>query len=578
MEDALLEGLMRPGRYIGAEWNVCRKDFTQCQVRVALCFPDLYEVGMSNLGMRVLYGMLNAQDNVGCERCFAPAQDCEQRLLQTGALLGTLETGMPLKQFDLVGFSLGHELAYPNVLMMLERGGIPLEAAGRTDDDPLVIGGGPCTLNPEPMHAFFDAFIIGEAEEALAEVAQLLLQTKSQPRAVRLTALGRIQGVYVPSWYEIAYTDQGGISSRTVRVDHAPARVSKRIVQDFENAFFPASWVVPYIQIVHDRITVEVARGCPNVCRFCQARSQYFPLRQRSAERVLELCRSAYGSSGYEELALGGLSVSDYPHLSKVLGPLMVMCKPLGVGVSLPSLKARDIVGEVSALIATVKKTGLTFAPEAGTARLRELLAKNFDEEEFFRMLGIAYANGYQHVKLYFMTGIPTESLDDLEGIASFAVKVSEARRAAAGKPAQVNMSVNTLIPKPHTPLQWYGMLSIEEMRKRQDVVKARAFRNKRLRVSFHPAAMSFWEGVLSRGDRRLSAVIRAAYEAGARFDSWDDQFNPGRWQESCARCGVDPKWYTDSRAVDALLPWDVIDTGVSGEYLKQEFNKTVAG
>ncbi|MDD5730022.1 MAG: TIGR03960 family B12-binding radical SAM protein [Candidatus Omnitrophica bacterium] len=578
MEDILLQ-IQRPGQYIGGEWNVSRKDFDKADIKFALCFPDLYEIGMSNLGFRIIYSLLNAVPDIACERFFSPGLDFEAVLRNTGAGITSLESKRKLKEFDFIGFSLGYELSYTNVLNILDLGAIPLSASSRDASYPLVIGGGPCVLNPEPIHEFFDLFVIGEAEEAILEITDLYRKVKQQykdsglSKRELLVMLSAIEGVYVPSLYKVDYGPEGAIKEFKAETQGAPPKIKKRFVKDLDKSHFPLNWMVPYVQIVHDRISLELMRGCPNRCRFCQARVQYHPLRLRSAGTVLDYACSIYRNTGYEEISLLGLSVSDYPGIEEILKSLISTFKEKGVSVSLPSIKPRIILEQLSSLIATIKKTGLTFAPEAATDRLRKILAKDFDTEDFFNVIEKAYLAGYQHIKLYFMIGLPLENREDLEGIVEFANTASGLRKKLKLSAANVNVSVNTLIPKPHTPFQWLAMPGLEAMKEKQDCVRDK-IRNRKLKVDFHNREMSFMEGVFSRGDRRLSGVIRDAFTRGARFDSWGNHFVFDRWMESFNRLGIDPAFYLKEKGRDELLPWDFIDTGISKEYLLQEADK----
>jgi radical SAM family uncharacterized protein len=589
MIDTFLSQVQKPGRYLGKEWNVPQKDFLAAAVRVALCFPDLYEIGMSNLGIRILYGIINGLADASCERFFSYAGDAKAVLTGLGMEPFSLETQTPLRAFDIAGFSIGSELDYTNILTMLSLAGIPLDAAARTAAHPLVIGGGPCTVNPEPLHSFFDLFVIGEAEEAIQEILLMYAKHKKAYRAGQMSRhemlmqLASIEGVYVPSFYEVMYSPEGRVVSFASKYPQVPSRVRKRIVRNFDSAFFPDAWIVPYIQVVHDRISLELMRGCPNRCRFCQSRSQYYPFRVRAAQNAFDLAVSACKKSGYEELALTGLSVSDYPYLGELVPQLVNYFKQDAVALSLPSLKAKDILGDVFAVIARIKKTGLTFAPEAGSARLRDALAKDFDEDVFRAGLERAYGCGYQHVKLYFMIGLPGETDEDLTGIADFSLQASQLRRKMGLPPAQVNISVNTFIPKPHTAFQWCGMSSREELWRKQQLLKD-AVRKKSVRVSFHGIGMSIIEGIFSRGDRRLDRVITRAFEKGACFDAWDDHFSYDRWMEAFKEEGIDPLFYLKPRATDEILPWDFLDIcgdkeGLLAEYNKaKELTETVAG
>lgn len=582
MIDDILLQVNKPARYIGREWNASGKDFAKADIKFALAFPDLYEIGMSNLGFRIIYGILNSVPDVCCERFFSCASDMEAILRERGREIVSLESKKSLRDFDLVGFSLGSELGYTNVLNILELGGVPLEASLRTQGYPLIIGGGPAALNPEPMHEFFDVFIIGEAEDAILEFLGVYRKYKDEYRAGKMSKqdllfmFSGIEGVYAPSLYEVKYSPGGAQEEFEPKIKGLSCRIKKRFVKDLDSAFFPLDWLVPYIQIVHDRITIEVMRGCPNRCRFCQARSAYFPFRQRTVKKILNLAQEAYKRSGYEEISLGGLSVGEYAHMPELLPALIGLFKAKAVGVSLPSLKATAMVGNFSSLIAGIKKTGLTFAPEAGTEKLRGILGKDFNEQDFFQAIEEAYASGYQHIKLYFMIGLPGEEEWDLDGIIELARRASEARRKAGKFSAEVNISVNTFIPKPHTPFQWFGMQDLESIKNKQDYLKGK-IRNKRLKLNFHNLRMSFLEGVFSRGDRRLSGVILRAFKKGARFDSWADQFAFEKWEEAFRETGIDPSSYLKGKNQQELLPWDFLEAGITKEALIAEFNKTIA-
>jgi radical SAM family uncharacterized protein len=579
ISDDLLLGVQKPARYIGEEWNVSRKDFDKAGIKFALCFPDLYEVGMSNLGLRIIYGILNSLSFVTCERFFSPGTDLEKALRNNQKEIFSLESKRGLKEFDIIGFSLAYELGYTNVLNILDLGGIPLKSSGRDEKFPLVIGGGPCALNPEPMHEFFDLFVIGEAEEAILETIDTYRKLKDEFKASKigkqdlLIELSRIEGVYVPSLYEVKYDAIGKIEYFKPKINGLPTRIKKRFVRDLDSAYFPANWLLPYIQIVHDRITLEIMRGCPNKCRFCQARQQYFPFRQRKIDNLLNLACESYKRTGYEEISLMGLSVSDYQNIEELLKRLIDLFKQKAVSVSLPSIKPKTMVGDMSSLIATIKKTGLTFAPEAATERLRNILGKDFDIPDFSKAVEQAYLCGYQHIKLYFMIGLPFEEEKDLDGIVEFAQGVSELRQNIAKRPAQVNISINTLIPKPHTPFQWLAMEDLESVKYKQNYLRKKIGNKRRLKLSFHNRYMSFLEGVLCRGDRRLSQVILSAFQKGARFDAWDDYFRFDVWLDAFKDCNINPNFYLQKRIADEFLPWDFLDIGMPKEALLREFN-----
>ncbi|MGE5197819.1 MAG: TIGR03960 family B12-binding radical SAM protein [Deltaproteobacteria bacterium] len=582
MNDDILSQVMKPGRYIGREWNVPQKDFDKTPVKFALCFPDLYEVGMSNLGLRIIYDILNKIPDVSCERFFSPALDMENILRSRCREVFSLETGRIMRDFDLAGFSLGYELCYTNVLNMLDLSGIPLKSEMRGQTHPLIIAGGPCALNPEPMHGFFDLFVIGEAEEAIVQITDAYGKHKEKFRSGRmskeelLAILSNIEGVYAPALYETEYAAGGGIISFGPKVGGIPRKVKKRFVRDLDNASFPVDWLVPYIETIHDRISLEIMRGCPNQCRFCQARHQYYPMRKRSADNIFNLALQAYGRSGYEEISLGGLSVSDYPGIEKVVESLIGSFKEKGVSISLPSIKPRAIVGELSPLIASIKKTGLTFAPEAASEKLRRILNKDFDIDEFFKVLEKSYLCGYNRVKLYFMTGLPLETDSDLDAIADLANRASQARRSMNLASAWVNVSVNTLVPKPHTAFQWFKMQDLEGMQCAERYLKNK-IHNRKIEINFHNSRMSFMEGVLSRGDRRLGEVILRAFTKGARFDAWESHFSFNLWMEAFRESGVDPDFYLAAKSTDEILPWDFLDMGVDKNFLKEEFNKCIA-
>ena len=581
MDDYLLQ-VLKPARYIGEEWNVSRKDFDQAQIKFALCFPDLYEVGMSNLGMRILYGILNQLVGVCCERFFSPAHDMEAVLRAKQMEIFSLESKRTLREFDLIGFSLGYELSYTNVLNILNLGNIPLKSALRDASYPLVIAGGPCVLNPEPLHEFFDIFVIGEAEEVILEIVDLYRKENPSFRSGKISKeeflimFSQIEGVYVPSLYSVTYDSEGHLQEFKPRYKEVSPKIKKRLIKNLNQSYFPLDWLVPFIQIVHDRLILEIMRGCPNRCRFCQARSLYFPFRIRDPDVISALACQLYQNTGYEEISLVGLSASDHPQIEEILKILINSFKEKKIAVSLPSIKPKEMVGNLATLISQIKKTGLTFAPEAAREKLRQVLHKDFDLVEFFRVLEQSFIAGYQHLKLYFMIGLPFEEEDDLNAIIELANQASELRRKVAKFPAQVNLSINTLIPKPHTAFQWFQMEDLENIRVKQGFLKKQN-RYKRIKLSFHHPEMSFLEGVIARGDRRLSQVIEGAFIKGARFDGWENYFVFTKWQEAFFEAGIDPKVYLKQRSKDELLPWDFIDPGISKEDLFEEYNKTIA-
>jgi radical SAM family uncharacterized protein len=595
LDDILLQ-VNKPAQYIGGEWNVSQKDFAKSNIRFALCFPDLYEVGMSNLGLRIIYALLNSIKDVCCERFFAPALDMEKIMRGQDRQILSLENKKKLRDFDIVGFSLGYELNYTNVLNILDLGNINLSAVLRTPAEPIVIAGGPCVINPEPLHDFFDVFIIGEAEEIILELLDLYRRYKDDFKSGKISRqdlmviFSQLEGVYCPSLYDVKYDASGRLDSFIPKFSAVPAKIKKRYVKNLNNACFPLDWLLPYIQIIHDRISLEIMRGCPNRCRFCQARTQYFPFRQRDPENILRIAKGLYANTGYEEISLAGLSVSDYQHIEELVSRLIEMFKKNAVSVSLPSIKAKDLVGNLSSQIATVKKTGLTFAPEAASERLREVLAKDFDSAGFFQALEQAFSQGYQRVKLYFTIGLPFEEEQDLQAIVDLAQEVSRLRKKADSPtqsdrflpgnkrkgPAQVNISVNTLIPKPHTPFQWLPMPNIEAITQKQLYLRQKMRHNKNLKLNVHNPQMTILECILSRGDRRLSKVLLRVFQKGARFDAWESHFMFSRWQETFCECGIDPDFYLLARSTDEKLPWDFIDLGISKESLIKEFEESL--
>lgn len=580
MLNDILSQIQKPGRYIGQEWNLPKKDFSKADIKFALCFPDLYEIGMSNLGVRIIYDILNKIADTVCERFFSPAADMENTLRINHLPIFSLESRKALGEFDLAGFSLSYELNYTNVLSILELGRIPLKSSLRDNSFPLIIGGGPCVLNPEPMHEFFDFFVIGEAEEAIGEIIDLYRKYKDEFKSNRmrkedlLVLFSRIEGVYVPSLYEVIYSSSGGIAEFKAKKEGAPLKVKKRFVKNLDIATFPLQWLVPYVQIVHDRITMEIMRGCPNHCWFCQARALYFPLRYRSMENISRAVDTIYACTGYEEISLAGLSVSDYPRIEVLLESLISKFKEKGVSISLPSIKPKLVVGNLSALIATVKKTGLTFAPEAASEKLRRILNKDFNMDNFFSVIEQAYSSGYQRIKLYFMIGLPGEEYTDMDAIIDLAVSVSEKKKIVNRGAGQVNISINTLIPKPHTPFQWFKMQDLQDTIFKQNHLKERINKSKKLKLSFHNRYMSFLEGVFSRGDRRLSQVILNAFTKGAKFDAWEESFSFDRWIEAFKDAQIEPEAYLRERAVEEILPWDFLEVGINREILIKEFQE----
>ncbi|MFC1577337.1 TIGR03960 family B12-binding radical SAM protein [Candidatus Omnitrophota bacterium] len=562
--------VQKPARYIGGEWNSVCKEWTAGRVKVALCFPDVYEIGMSYLGLKIIYGLLNERDDALCERSFAPWHDMEAVMRAEGIKLYGLESKRPLSEYDIVGFSFAYELNYTNCLNMLDLGGIPKKSAERSDGDPLVIAGGPSCFNPEPMADFIDAFVIGEGEEVINEVVDAYKDSRAcgQRRAGRaelLRKLAGIEGVYVPSLYSVSYDEKGALLG-FIPKEGAPARIRKRSVADLNSSYYPTKQVVPYIQIVHDRISVEIMRGCKNFCRFCQAGATYRPKRERSREKIIELAKETYRNTGYDEISLISLSSGDHSQIKETMQSLNGEFSGRAVSISFPSLRIENIVDELPFLIAGVKKSGLTFALESGSHRLREMVNKNINIDKLISVVTEAYKAGWKRIKLYFMIGLPTETEADLAEIVKLIERVSLLKKALDGHPAHVHVSISSFIPKPHTPFQWEVMADTEELKKKKAFLIS-AVRKKRLdaKLDFHDFSRSILEGVFSRGDRRLSGVVLKAWEKGARFDSWAELFNMSFWLDSFADSRLDPADFVYKRkeAKDAL-PWGFLDTGLN--------------
>jgi radical SAM family uncharacterized protein len=570
LDKDFLLSVTKPARYTGGEIGSVKKKWDSVAIHVCFCFPDIYEIGMSHLGLRILYDLVNKQKDCAAERVFSPGIDLDEKLRVNHLPLFSLESGCPVKDFDILGFSLQYELSYTNVLNILFLSGIPMESSQRDDRHPLVIAGGVCCLNPEPMAEFIDAFVIGEAEEAFLEILAAYKDSKNkrEDRKGLLKALGRVSGVYVPSSHKVDEIS----GERTLLEPGASLKISKRFVKDLEKVVDLKHWVVPYIEIVHDRLGIEIMRGCPNNCRFCQARSCFYPLRIVSEKKILETSRYLYHKTGYEEISLLSLSSSDHPRLNKIVESLMEEFKAKAVSVSLPSLRPKNVVGNLSKIFSSVRKTSLTFAPEAGSRRLRRLLNKDIDIDELFDVARQAYRFGYRLLKLYFMIGLPSETNQDLDEIADLCARLSRVKKEVDGHPADINVSISNFVPKPHTPLQWQAMASLESLFEKQNYLK-KAIRTSHgtIHLKFHDPHMSFLEAVLGRGDRRLATVVKHAFLAGAKFDAWQEHFNFSLWQEAFLKTALDPNVYLCAKSFCDPLSWDYVDMGFSKEILVQE-------
>ena len=573
--EIILDRVQKPARYTGGEYNAVVKDRRSVDTRVALCFPDTYEIGMSNLGVRILYGLMNEQEGVWCERVFAPWGDMEAEMRREGLSLYGLESGDPISGFDVIGFSLGYELAYTNVLNMLDLAGLPLRTADRGEESPLIIAGGTCAYNSEPLAPFIDIFCLGEGEDVLLELLELYRRARNEGwrRRELLVAAARIPGLYVPSLYEVTYGEDGVVTAVTP-TEGAPSVVTKRIVQDFEHSYFPTKTIVPSTEIVHDRVMLEVFRGCIRGCRFCQAGYAYRPVRPRSPQRLLEQGIAACRDSGYQEMTLSSLSTSDYRPLEGLCDGLLDWCEPHKVSLSLPSLRADNFSMGLMERLQHVRKSGLTFAPEAGTQRLRDAINKNVTEEDLLTSCRTAFSGGWSSVKLYFMLGLPTETDEDVLGIAELARKVLQVWRDVTPnrrRGCRITVSTACFVPKPHTAFQWEPQVEREEYLRRVKLLRDN-MREKSITYHWHDPETSFLEAVFSRGDRRLADAIEAAWRDGAKFDSWSEYFSLERWLKALAACGLDPAFYANrTRSRDEVLPWSCVSTGVRTEFLWRE-------
>ena len=571
--ERLLLSVQKPGRYSGGEINSVIKDKTKVDVRFAFCFPDTYEIGMSHLGMKILYSQFNSREDIWCERVFAPWVDFEEKMRENNIPLFALESRDSIKDFDFIGFTLQYELSYTNVLNMLDLAGVPLRSEERKDLSPLVVAGGPCVCNAEPLADFVDLFFLGEGEEVDLEVIDLYKEFKAKGGSKEefLRTAAKIEGVYVPSLYDVSYNEDGSVAAVTPK-DGAPETVKKRIIKDMDNCFYPDNFVVPFIEIVHDRAVQEVFRGCIRGCRFCQAGFIYRPVREKSADTVNRQAKALCESTGYDEISLSSLSTSDYRELEPLLNNMLCWTEPNEISLALPSLRVDNFSKELLDKINHVRKSGLTFAPEAGTQRLRDVINKNVTEEEIFRTCKTAFQGGYTAVKLYFMLGLPTETDEDLRGIADLGQRIIDLfyslPERPKGKSPSVSISVSTFVPKPFTPFEFEPQIGKEEIERRQTVLKY-SNKNRRVNISWHDSSTSLLEGAFARGDRRLGAVIETAFKKGCKFDSWNECFKPELWDEAFRENGLSPEFYAGrKREYSEINPWDHLDYGVTKKFL----------
>ena len=583
LSDEILLKISQPARYIGGEVNMVKKDPSKVAVRFAMCFPDVYEIGMSHLGIQILYDMFNRRDDVYCERVYSPWMDLDPIMREQKIPLFAVESQDPIKKFDFLGITIQYEMCYTNILQVLELSQIPLHAEDRTEEDPIVIGGGPCTYNPEPIAPFFDLFYMGEGEVVYFDLIDRYKEIKARggSRKEFLEQAAQIPGIYVPGFYDVTYKEDGTIEAMTPNNPHAPQTVSKQLVMDMSDTWYPEKPVVPYLRATQDRVVLEIMRGCIRGCRFCQAGMVYRPVRERSLEELKRLARTMLKSTGHEEISLSSLSSSDYTKLEGIVNFLIDEFDGKGVNVSLPSLRIDAFSLDVMSKVQDVKKSSLTFAPEAGSQRLRNVINKGLTEENILNGSAEAFKGGWNRLKLYFMLGLPTETVEDMQGIAELSEKVAEVyydtvpKEQRHGK-VQVTASTSFFVPKPFTPFQWAPMCTKEQFLERASIVNHRMkemLNKKSLRYNWHEADVTVLEGVLARGDRKVAAVIEEAYRKGAIYDSWSEYFNNDIWMKAFETCGVDIDFYTTrERSLDEVFPWDFIDAGVTKDFLKREW------
>ncbi len=578
--DRILKRVQKPTRYIGTEYNSVHKDLNNVDVRFAFCFPDVYEVGMSHLGMKILYNVINERENYYCERVFAPWVDMEEEMRKEKVPLFSLETKSAVRDFDFVGFTLQYEMSYSNIINMLDLSSIPMLSADRGEGEPFVCCGGPCAYNPEPLADFVDFFMLGEGEEVILEVMDEYYAWKKSGESRRkfLERLLKIDGVYVPCFYDVTYNEDKTIEAITPNHPDAKPKIKKRIIENLDKVSYPDKFIVPFMEIVHDRIMLEVFRGCIRGCRFCQAGMIYRPVREKTPETLLDYAQKLIESTGYEEMSISSLSTSDYTKLKELTDGLLDLTEKKKISLSLPSLRLDNFSMELMQKVQKVRKSGLTFAPEAGTQRLRDVINKGITEEDLLRAAQIAFDGGYGGIKLYFMMGLPTETEEDLAGIARLSEKVVEcyfkSPKETRNKNLKITVSTSSFVPKPFTPFQWVRQNDVDELCKKQDFLKSE-IKSKRVTYNWHDSKLSVMEGIFARGDRRLGKALLIAQKLGARFDGWHEYFDWDLWMKAFNEAGIDPYFYNfRERDYEEILPWDHIDVGVTKDFLIRESEK----
>ena len=579
--EKVLEKVQKAPRYTGGEMNTEVKKWDECPLHFGFCFPDTYEVGMSHLGLKILYGLINRESWSLCERFFMPWTDMMALMEEEQLPLLSMESRHPLNAFDVVGFTLQYEMSFSNILAMLKMGGIPLEGKDRGEDDPIVVAGGPCAFNPEPLADFIDAFMIGDGEDVMTELNRVILDRKEKglSREQCLKNLAKLEGVYVPSLYDVSYNEDGTVASVMPNCPEAPASVKKRVVVDLNSTYYPEEFPVPYTEVIFDRIMLEIMRGCTRGCRFCQAGILYRPVRERSMEKLIDLAEKLQQSTGYEEISLSSLSSGDYSCLPELIRELMKRLKEKRVSISLPSLRIDSVLKESLEETQQVKKTSLTFAPEAGTQRMRDVINKGVTEEDLLGKVKDAFEGGWSSVKLYFMSGLPTETNEDLDGIADLARKVIaeyfNVPKTQRAKGLRVTVSVSVFVPKPFTPFQWAPQDTLETILAKQEHLR-QVLNIKGVTFHWHEPYVSYLEACFARGDRRMGAVLKRAWEKGCILDGWNETFRYDTWMEAFRECGLDPAFYANrERTKDEILPWDHIDSGVTKQFLWHEKEKS---